>query len=93
MLQTASTIAASPALPADDPLRKLDREKTLALLGQMVEQGYRGRKGKGGFYRLNAEGGQNIKEARDLATGEYRAKAEGSNWRASSPGKRISRHW
>ena len=27
MLHTASTIAASPALPADDPLRKLDPEK------------------------------------------------------------------
>jgi 3-hydroxyacyl-CoA dehydrogenase len=73
MLHTASTITASPALPADDPLRKLDREKTLALLGRMIEQGYRGRKGKGGFYRLNAEGGQKIKEARDLATGLYHA--------------------
>ena len=71
MLHTASTIAASPALPADDPLRKLDREKTLALLGRMIEQGYRGRKANGGFYRLNTEGGQKIKEVRDLATGEY----------------------
>ena len=39
----------------------------------MIEQGYRGRKGKGGFYRLNTEGGQKIKEVRDIATGEYHA--------------------
>ncbi len=37
----------------------------------MIEQGYTGRKGKGGFYRLNTEGDQRIKEIRDLATGEY----------------------
>ena len=53
MLHTASAIKSSPTLPVDDPLRKLDPEQTLALLGRMVEQGYRGRKGKGGFYRLN----------------------------------------
>ena len=53
MLHTAATMTAAPALPADDPLRKLDPEKTLALLGRMTEQGFTGRKGKGGFYRLN----------------------------------------
>ena len=37
----------------------------------MFEQGYPGRKGQGGFYRLSAEGGQKIKEVRDLATGLY----------------------
>ena len=73
MLHTASTIVASPTLPADDPLRKLDPEKTLALLGRMIEEGYRGRKEKGGFYRLNEEGGLKIKEVRDLATGLYHA--------------------
>jgi 3-hydroxyacyl-CoA dehydrogenase len=75
MLHTASAIAASTSLPADDPLRKLDPEKTLALLGRMIEQGYSGRKGKGGFYRLSTEGGQKIKEVRDLVTGEYHAEA------------------
>ncbi len=73
MLHTASAIRASPSLPADDPLRQLDPDKTLAVLGRMIEQGYRGRKGKGGFYRLNTEGGQKTKEVRDLLTGEYRA--------------------
>ena len=42
----------------------------------MIEQGYSGRKGKGGFYRLNTEGGQKIKEVRDLATGEYHAQGD-----------------
>ncbi len=75
MLHTASAITASPSLPPDDPLRKLDPDKTLALLGRMIEQGYPGRKGKGGFYRLNTEGGQKTKEVRDLATGEYHAES------------------
>ena len=87
MLYTASTIAASPALPADDPLRKLDREKTLALLGRMIEQGYPGRKGKGGFYRLNAEGGQKIKEVRDLGTGEYHAAGQRRELTGLEPAK------
>jgi 3-hydroxyacyl-CoA dehydrogenase len=73
MLHTASSMTASPALAADDPLRKLDGEKTLALLGRMVEQGFIGRKGQGGFYRLKVDGDQKIKEVRDLASGEYRA--------------------
>ena len=75
MLHTASAIAASPSLPADDPLRKLDPTQTLAILRCMVEQGYSGRKGKGGFYRLNTEGGQKTKEVRDLISGEYHAEA------------------
>ena len=76
MVNTASAITASPALPEDDPLRKLDPDKTVAILGRMVEEGFRGRKGKGGFYRLNTEGGQKIKEVRNLATGEYHAEGQ-----------------
>ena len=41
----------------------------------MTEQGFTGRKGKGGFYRLNTVGDQKIKEVRDLASGEYHAQA------------------
>jgi 3-hydroxyacyl-CoA dehydrogenase len=44
-----------------------------ARLAQMVKDGYTGRKGKGGFYRLRKEGDRRIKEVIDLATGEYRA--------------------
>ncbi len=41
------------------------------LLKEMVESGYTGRKGKGGFYRINSSSGNNIKESRNLKTGEY----------------------
>ena len=84
MLHTASAITGSASLPADDPLRKLDPEKTLSLLRRMIDQGYSGRKGKGGFYRLNTESGQKTKEVRDLLTGEYHAESHGRNWPASS---------
>ena len=39
----------------------------------MIEQGYTGRKGEGGFYRLNNDGDMKIKEVSDLTTGEYHA--------------------
>jgi 3-hydroxyacyl-CoA dehydrogenase len=71
MVHTASTMTASQALAADDPLRKLDPEKTLAVLGRMIDEGYPGRKGKGGFYRLSPEGDSKVKEARDLLSGQY----------------------
>ena len=41
------------------------------LLKEMVESGYTGRKGKGGFYRINSSNGNRIKESRNLKTGEY----------------------
>lgn len=42
------------------------------LIERMIADGYTGRKGKGGFYRINKTGGQKIKEAIDLRSGEYR---------------------
>ncbi|PCH85045.1 MAG: 3-hydroxyacyl-CoA dehydrogenase [Piscirickettsiaceae bacterium] len=41
------------------------------LVTTMIKDGYTGRKGKGGFYRLNRAGGKKIKESIDLNTGEY----------------------
>ncbi len=41
------------------------------LMDRMIETGYTGRKGKGGFYRLNKDGGKRVKEALNLETGEY----------------------
>ena len=38
----------------------------------MVNKGYTGRKGKGGFYRLNREGKERRKQALDLETFTYR---------------------
>ena len=57
------------ALPADDPFHEVDRE--WPLIARLIETGYTGRKGKGGFYRLNRADGQRVKEAIDLATGKY----------------------
>jgi 3-hydroxyacyl-CoA dehydrogenase len=42
------------------------------LIKKMIADGYTGRKGKGGFYRLQHAGGKRIKQAIDLVSGEYR---------------------
>ena len=61
-------------LPAGDAFHASDRD--LPVIREMIAAGYTGRKGKGGFYRLNREGGGKIKEAVDLATGAYRLSAK-----------------
>ena len=57
-------------LPPDDAYRAIHRDPEL--FGRMIADGYTGRKGKGGFYRVNKAGGGRVKEAIDLATGSYR---------------------
>ncbi|GAB4359642.1 MAG: 3-hydroxyacyl-CoA dehydrogenase/enoyl-CoA hydratase family protein [Gammaproteobacteria bacterium] len=57
-------------LPADDAFHSVARIPEL--IERMIADGYTGRKGKGGFYRLNREGGKKVKEAIDLRSGEYR---------------------
>ncbi len=57
-------------LPKDDPFHAVNRD--LALTKKMIAGGYTGRKGKGGFYRLNKDSGERVKEAIDLASGDYR---------------------
>lgn len=61
------------SLPKNDELMKLGSQPEL--LQKMIDDGYTGRKGKGGFYRLNSEGDKKVKEVINLATGEY-AKAK-----------------
>jgi 3-hydroxyacyl-CoA dehydrogenase len=56
-------------LPASDPYRGVLRESPV--INKMIETGYTGRKGKGGFYKLTKDGAKRIKEAIDLHTGEY----------------------
>jgi 3-hydroxyacyl-CoA dehydrogenase len=56
-------------LPTDDPYQAIARVHPL--IGTMIEGGFTGRKGKGGFYRVNREEGKR-KETIDLSTGEYR---------------------
>ena len=72
MPRVAASMMAS--LPADDPYVRAFREHDL--VRRMIEDGYTGRKGKGGFYRLNRDGGgpdkkSGIKESIDLASGDY----------------------
>lgn len=58
-------------LPKTDPFHALYREPEL--IQKMIADGYTGRKGKGGFYRLTKkDNGDRVKEGIDLATGEYR---------------------
>ncbi len=58
-------------LDKDDAFRKIYTEHSFVT--EMIDSGYTGRKGKGGFYRLNTEGGTKVKEAKNLKTGEYAA--------------------
>lgn len=51
-------------LPNDDPYR--DIAEDYAFVHQMIEAGYTGRKGKGGFYRLNPEAPKGTKEKQAL---------------------------
>lgn len=56
-------------LPKDDAFRTL--YQLPEIVQKMIADGYTGRKGKGGFYRMNKEGGKKTLEAMNLKTGEY----------------------
>jgi 3-hydroxyacyl-CoA dehydrogenase len=56
-------------LADDDPFH--DVFTVPDLVQRMIADGYTGRKGKGGFYRLNRDGGRKVKEVIDLVTGDY----------------------
>jgi 3-hydroxyacyl-CoA dehydrogenase len=58
------------SLPPGDAFHAANRD--LPLINKMIADGYTGRKGKGGFYRLNRAGGGKLKEAVDLVSGAYR---------------------
>ena len=57
------------ALDKADRFHAIYREPEL--IETMIEAGYTGRKGKGGFYRLDSSTGERVKQARDLDSGEY----------------------
>jgi 3-hydroxyacyl-CoA dehydrogenase len=57
------------ALPPNDPFHELG--ELPQVVQKMIDDGYTGRKGKGGFYRLNKQGGGKVKESVDLHTGNY----------------------
>ena len=56
-------------LPKEDRFHKVASD--LPVIKKLVESGYTGRKGKGGFYRLNKKDGKKILEALDLIKNEY----------------------
>jgi len=57
------------ALPEDDPFKAIGDMPSI--VSTMIDDGYIGRKGKGGFYRLNNDGGEKVKEVIDLQSGSY----------------------
>ena len=56
-------------LPKEDRFHKVASD--LPVIKKLVESGYTGRKGKGGFYRLNKKNGKKILEALNLNKNEY----------------------
>ena len=56
-------------LPKNDKFQIVAKE--IPLIKKLIETGYTGRKGKGGFYRMNKSDGKKILEAINLETGNY----------------------
>ena len=56
------------ALASDDPFHATTRD--LPFLNRLIAEGYTGRKGRGGFYRINREQGK-VRESIGLVTGVY----------------------
>ncbi len=56
-------------LPKTDKFHEVAQE--IPLIKKLIETGYTGRKGKGGFFRINKVGDEKILEALNLETGDY----------------------
>ena len=56
-------------LPKSDEFHEVAKE--IPLVKKLIESGYTGRKGKGGFYRMNKTGATKVMEAINLETGDY----------------------
>lgn len=76
------------ALPQGDMFHSLNRP--LPLVEKMIADGYTGRKGKGGFYRVNREKNK-AKESIDLRTGEYRATKRANVEAVKSMGRKLTK--
>ncbi len=81
------------ALPEHDPFVQLQRH--LPLIDNMISQGYTGRKGKGGFYRLDRRQNPPVKEVICLNDGEYsparRPKVPGADTRVHKLSNLLTR--
>ncbi len=58
-------------LPKSDAFHAVNRD--VPLITKMIKDGYTGRKGKGGFYRIDKSNGRKDKQAINLTSGEYLA--------------------
>ncbi len=76
------------ALPRSDAFHTVNRP--LPLVRKMIADGYTGRKGKGGFYRVNRRKNK-AKESIDLATGEYRATRKADVEAVKSMGRALTK--
>jgi len=56
-------------LPKSDAFHEVAKE--IPLIKNLIETGYTGRKGKGGFYRINKKDGKKVLEAINLNTKDY----------------------
>jgi len=56
-------------LSKNDPFQEVAKE--IPLVKKLIETGYTGRKGLGGFYRMNKTGATKVMEAINLQSGEY----------------------
>ncbi|NLH83266.1 MAG: 3-hydroxyacyl-CoA dehydrogenase [Phyllobacteriaceae bacterium] len=75
-------------LPATDMFHEQYRPSPL--IEKMIADGYTGRKGKGGFYRINREKGKR-KETIDLVTGEYRVTKKADVEAVKAGGKSLAK--
>jgi 3-hydroxyacyl-CoA dehydrogenase len=74
-------------LAPDDEYRKIYRDPPL--FQKMIADGYTGRKGKGGFYRLNKTETGKVKESINLATGAYAPSAKVKLAAVEAAGKNL----
>jgi len=56
-------------LSENDPFQEIAKE--IPLVKKLIQTGYTGRKGKGGFYRINKTSATKVMESINLETGEY----------------------
>lgn len=75
------------ALPKTDEFHSINRD--IPVVRKLLETGYTGRKGKGGFYRINKSGGKRAKEAVDLVTGEFRPERKASLPELAAAGRDV----
>jgi 3-hydroxyacyl-CoA dehydrogenase len=75
------------ALPKSDEFHAINRD--IPVVRKLLETGYTGRKGKGGFYRINKSGGKRAKETIDLKTGDFRPEQPANLPELKAAGKDI----